>query len=101
MGLWPGTHTPRSNGSGKRKSSRKQRNSQRLPRRPPREEFAMRVSVFVGTSVDGFIARLNGDLDFLPADGGEPHGYVEFIASVDVIVLGRKTFEKVLTLGPW
>jgi dihydrofolate reductase len=61
----------------------------------------MTASVFVGTSLDGFIARPNGDLDFLPAGGGEPHGYDEFIASVDVIVIGRKTFEKVLTLGPW
>ena len=59
------------------------------------------VSVFIGTSLDGFIARPNGDLDFLPPGGGEPHGYDEFIASVDVIVIGRKTFEKVLTLGPW
>src|ERR1700737_4952665 len=61
----------------------------------------VRVSVFVGTSVDGFIARPNGDLDGLPAGGGEPHGYNEFIASVDAIVIGRNTFEKVLTLGPW
>jgi len=61
----------------------------------------MTLSVFVGASVDGFIARPNGDLDFLPADGGEPHGYDEFIASVDAIVIGRKTFETVLTLGPW
>jgi dihydrofolate reductase len=61
----------------------------------------MIVSVFVGTSVDGFIARPNGDLDFLPEGGGEPHGYNEFIASVDVIVLGRNSFEKVLTFDPW
>jgi dihydrofolate reductase len=61
----------------------------------------MKASVFVGTSLDGFIARPNGDFDFLPADGGEPHGYNEFIASVDAIVIGRNTFEKVLTLGPW
>jgi dihydrofolate reductase len=61
----------------------------------------MMVSVFIGTSLDGFIARPNGDLDFLPPGGGEPHGYDEFIASVDVIVIGRKTFETVLTLGPW
>ena len=59
------------------------------------------VSVFVGTSLDGYIARPNGALDFLPPGGGEPHGYDEFIASVDAIVIGRKTFETVLTLGPW
>jgi dihydrofolate reductase len=61
----------------------------------------MTVSVFVGTSVDGFIARPNGALDFLPADGGEPHGYNEFIASVDAIVIGRNTFETVLAFDTW
>src|SRR6266705_6787702 len=61
----------------------------------------MTVSIFIGTSVDGFIARSNGDLDWLPAGGGEPHGYNEFVASVDAIVIGRKTFEKVLTFGVW
>ena len=61
----------------------------------------MTVSVFVGTSLDGFIARPNDDLDWLPAGGGEPHGYNEFIASVDAIVIGRNTFEKVLTFGAW
>lgn len=61
----------------------------------------MTASVFVGTSLDGFIARPNGDFDFLPTDGGEAHGYDEFIASVDAIVMGRNTFETVLTLGAW
>ena len=61
----------------------------------------MKVSVFIGTSVDGFIARPNGDLDFLPAGGGEPHGYNEFMASVDALVIGRKTFEKVLAFPEW
>src|SRR5712692_2896551 len=61
----------------------------------------MMVSVFVGASVDGFIARPNGALDFLPEGGGEPHGYNEFIASVDAIVIGRKTFEKVLSFDAW
>ena len=61
----------------------------------------MTASVFVGTSLDGFIARPNGDFDFLPEGGGEPHGYEEFMASVDALVIGRKTFEKVLTLGAW
>src|SRR5712664_1564026 len=61
----------------------------------------MMASVFIGTSVDGFIARANDDPDFLPPGGGELHGYNEFIASVDAIVIGRKTFEKVLTFGDW
>ena len=61
----------------------------------------MTVTVFVGASVDGFIARLNHDLDWLPEGGGEPHGYEEFMATVDALVIGRKTFEKVLTFDPW
>ena len=61
----------------------------------------MTISVFIGTSLDGFIARPNGDLDWLPEGGGEPHGYDEFIASVDALVIGRKTFEKVLTFEAW
>jgi dihydrofolate reductase len=61
----------------------------------------MKLSVFIGTSVDGFIARPNGDLDFLPAGGGEPHGYNEFMASVDALVIGRKTFETVLAFPEW
>lgn len=61
----------------------------------------MKASVFVGTSLDGFIARANGDLDFLPPGGGEPHGYDEFMATVDALVIGRKTFETVLGMDPW
>ena len=61
----------------------------------------MMVSVFVGTSLDGFIARANGAFDFLPPGGGEPHGYDEFMASVDTLVIGRKTFETVLGLEAW
>jgi dihydrofolate reductase len=61
----------------------------------------MQISVFVGTSVDGFMARPDGGLDFLPPGGGEPHGYDEFIATVDTIVIGRKTFETVLGFDAW
>jgi len=61
----------------------------------------VKASVFVGTSLDGFIARANGELDFLPAGGGEPHGYDEFMATVDALVIGRKTFDTVLTFGSW
>lgn len=61
----------------------------------------MKASVFVGTSLDGFLAREDGSLDFLPPGGGEPHGYDEFIASVDALVIGRKTFETVLGFDTW
>ena len=61
----------------------------------------MKASVFIGTSLDGFIARANGDLDFLPPGGGEPHGYDEFMATVDALVIGRKTFETVLSFDTW
>jgi dihydrofolate reductase len=61
----------------------------------------VKASVFVGTSLDGFIARANGDLDFLPPGGGEPHGYEEFLATVDALVIGRKTFETVLAFDTW
>jgi dihydrofolate reductase len=61
----------------------------------------MKLSVFTGTSLDGFIARPDGSLDFLPEGGGESHGYDEFIATVDAIVIGRKTFETVLAMTPW
>jgi len=59
------------------------------------------ASVFVGTSVDGFIARADGGLDFLPPGGGEDHGYTEFFASVDALVIGRGTFETVLAFDAW
>jgi dihydrofolate reductase len=61
----------------------------------------MTISVFIGTSVDGFIARPNGDLDFLPEGGGEPHGYVEFMAEIDALIIGRKTFGTVLAFPEW
>jgi dihydrofolate reductase len=59
------------------------------------------ASVFVGTSLDGFIARTDGSLDFLDAGGGEPHGYDEFMSTVDALVIGRMTFETVLGFGGW
>lgn len=58
----------------------------------------MKASVFIGISVDGFIARLDGRLDFLP-DEPEPHGYEEFMATVDALVMGRNTYETVLGFG--
>ncbi len=63
---------------------------------------SVRTSVFVGTSLDGFIAREDGGLDWLPAvENADDHGYTAFIHSVDVIVVGRGTFDTVLGFDEW
>lgn len=63
------------------------------------------ASVYIATSLDGFIARPNGDLDWLTnghdAPEGEDYGYQAFMDTVDGIIMGRHTFEKVLTFDAW
>ena len=62
------------------------------------------VHVYCATSLDGYIARRNGDIDWLPASdsaSSEDFGYADFIASIDTLVMGRKSFEKVLSFGNW
>lgn len=60
----------------------------------------IRTSVYVGVSVDGYIARLDGQVDFL--DSAEPidddMGYGEFMASIDILVMGRNTYDWVVTM---
>lgn len=61
----------------------------------------MPAHVFIATSLDGFIARPNGALDWLPVPeaGGEDYGYHAFMDTVDAIVMGRHTYESVLAMG--
>ena len=63
------------------------------------------ISVYIGLSLDGFIARPNGDIDWLTHERyvvpGEDMGYQAFFDTVDALVMGRATFEKVLTFGEW
>lgn len=61
----------------------------------------MQTSVFVGTSLDGFIARKNGSYDFLSTEPVDDNGYEEFLGTVDAVVIGRKTFETVLSFDEW
>jgi dihydrofolate reductase len=57
---------------------------------------------YVGTSLDGFIARPDGDVSWLPPPAeGQDYGWSEFIATIDALVMGRATFEKVLSFGGW
>lgn len=60
-------------------------------------------AVFIATSLDGRIARADGGLDWLDAaqGSGEDYGYAAFFGSVDALVMGRRTYEKVLTFGAW
>ena len=60
-----------------------------------------RVSAFLGASLDGFIAEADGGLGFLKPFEQEEHGYADFYASVDTLLMGRKTYETVLGFGAW
>ncbi len=61
----------------------------------------MQISVFIATSLDGFIARPDGALDWLPQDQAEDHGYNDFFSSIDTMLMGRKTFEVILGFSPY
>jgi dihydrofolate reductase len=60
-------------------------------------------SVFIATSLDGFIAKADGGIDWLKIHdlAAEPNGYADFIATCDAIVIGRGTYETVLGFGGW
>ena len=62
--------------------------------------------VFIATSLDGFIARPDGRLDWLmqaqaAAPAGEDFGYAAFMAGIDALVMGRKTLDTVRGFDPW
>lgn len=59
--------------------------------------------VFIATSVDGFIARMDGAIDWLEAANAadEDHGYHAFMDTIDGIVMGRATFDIALRFDPW
>lgn len=65
----------------------------------------LKISVFIATSVDGFIARPDGDVAWLhegePLPEGEDAGYSDLFNAVDALVMGRSSFEKVLSFGFW
>ncbi len=73
------------------------------------EGAGLKYSVYIATSLDGFIARENGSLDWLegssgdssPSEGAEDYGFGEFFESVDTMVMGRGTYEFVANSGMW
>jgi len=68
--------------------------------------MSIKVSVYIATSLDGFIARNDGGLDWLDeanatVPDGEDFGFQAFMDSVDALIMGRKTYEKVLSFDEW
>jgi dihydrofolate reductase len=64
----------------------------------------MKTSVFIASSLDGFIARSDGSIDWLPEPepgSDEDYGYQAFIETVDALVMGRHTYETALAFDAW
>lgn len=61
--------------------------------------MSRKVRLFIATSLDGYIAGPDESLDWLFGDAD--YGYDEFIASVDTLAMGRRTYEVVKRLGEW
>ncbi len=58
-----------------------------------------KVVLFISSSLDGYIARVNGDINWLFTD--QNYGYTKFLDSIDTVFMGRKTYEQVLTFGEY
>jgi dihydrofolate reductase len=63
----------------------------------------MQCSVFIAVSLDGFVARLDGSVDWLSLveSPGEDYGYQRFFDSIDTLVVGRSTYQLALGFEPW
>ncbi len=63
--------------------------------------MSRKLILYIATSVDGYIAKSNDDLSWLDmvAAEGEDYGYHDFIKTVDTAIVGRKTYDKVLSMG--
>lgn len=61
--------------------------------------MSRRVVLYIAKSLDGYIARLNGDIDWLAGDGSDPEadfGFLSFYEGIDTVVLGRKTYDQIV-----
>jgi dihydrofolate reductase len=60
-----------------------------------------KVILYIATSLDGYIAQPNDDLSFLSivAQEGQDYGYADFIKTVDAVIVGRKTYDKIISMG--
>jgi dihydrofolate reductase len=58
-----------------------------------------KIILFIATSLDGYIAGKNGEIDWLFSD--QDYGYSKFISGIDTVLMGRKTYEAILTFDKW
>jgi dihydrofolate reductase len=63
--------------------------------------MAVQFVVFIAVSLDGFIARPDGSLDWLDPFHGQEHGYTAFFDAVDALVIGRGTYDTVVAFPEW
>lgn len=63
--------------------------------------MSRKVILYIATSLDGYIAKPNDDLSFLSVveQEGQDYGYADFVKTVDAVIVGRKTYEKVISMG--
>ncbi len=63
--------------------------------------MSRKLILYIATSLDGYIAQANDNLDFLSLveKEGEDYGYTDFVKTVDTVIIGRKTYEKVVSMG--
>ena len=68
-------------------------------------DVKMKASVYIATTVDGYIAQKDGSIDFLnqyqssASDADGDMGFADFLNSVDLLIMGRKTFDQVISFG--
>ena len=58
-----------------------------------------KIILFIASSLDGYIARENGNIDWLPQN--TTSGYDEFYKSIDTVIMGKKTYDQILTFGDY
>ncbi len=63
----------------------------------------VKVTLYIASSIDGYIARKDGSIDWLPPPVTDEtdYGYAEFYSSIDVVLMGSRTYEQVLAFGDW
>ena len=63
-----------------------------------------KVILYIAVSLDNYIARENGDVDWLIGDGSNPNmdnGYEDFYKTIDVVILGKSTYDQVIGWGEY